>query len=362
MAESLSIFQRDIQKFFEVSNMKIRIIQGYNAKSGDPDYPSDYLDILRSDSHIDELLRLSIPVYERYYSHEEVKALIAFHGSPVAQKALLVIPLINQENTIIGDHLGRKIAKRLGYKYSGSARQPQKVFPPAEPLSAFQRDIQKLLEVSNTKIRIIQEYNAKSGDPDYPPDYLDIICSDSHIDEYLRLLIPVYERYFSHEEVKALIAFHGSPVAQKAHIVDPMILQETTIIGEQLSRGILKKLGYKYKGDAKKGGCFITTAVCKTLQKPDGCAELTQFRNFRDTYMQATEEMCGEVLEYYEIAPKICAEIEKTGKEAASEKYRAIWEASLKPAFEALDRGDKRKAHDIYKNMVIGLKKELLGR
>jgi hypothetical protein len=109
-----------------------------------------------------------------------------------------------------------------------------------------------------------------------------------------------------------------------------------------------------------RGGCFITTAVCKTLQKPDDCDELMKFRYFRDTFMQETEEMRSEVIEYYEIAPRICYEIEKHGEEFATEKYAMIWETSLKSAFEALDCSDKTRTHKIYKNMVLDLKKEFI--
>ena len=106
--------------------------------------------------------------------------------------------------------------------------------------------------------------------------------------------------------------------------------------------------------------CFITTAVCQTLKKPDDCEELTKFRCFRDTYMQKTEALRSEIAEYYEIAPRICVEIEKAGNEKASEKYAMIWETSLKPAFEALDYGDLQKTYGIYKKMVLDLKQELL--
>jgi hypothetical protein len=72
--------------------------------------------------------------------------------------------------------------------------------------------------------------------------------------------------------------------------------------------------------------------------------------------MRETPEMAAEVEEYYEIAPKICAAINAAGAEDASEKYTAIWEESLKPAFAALNRGDNQKAYDIYKGMVLELK------
>jgi len=108
-------------------------------------------------------------------------------------------------------------------------------------------------------------------------------------------------------------------------------------------------------------GCFITTAVCQTLRKPDDCAELTKFRCFRDTFMQDSAEMRAEVQEYYDIAPKICAAIDATGKKAAADRYASIWETFLKPAFAALDKDDNFVAHDLYRSMVIGLKKEFIG-
>jgi hypothetical protein len=113
-------------------------------------------------------------------------------------------------------------------------------------------------------------------------------------------------------------------------------------------------------GKQPSGWCFITTAVCGTLGKPDNCEELRKFRYFRDTFMSGTPEMKAEVEEYYKIAPEICAAIDMTGAEAASKKYAAIWEESLEPAFMALNMGDNDKAHDIYKNMVMGLKEQYL--
>jgi hypothetical protein len=115
-----------------------------------------------------------------------------------------------------------------------------------------------------------------------------------------------------------------------------------------------------FGGKKKKGGCFITTAVCKTLQKPDNCVELMKFRHFRDTFMRKSPKMCAEVEEYYEIAPKICVAIDQSGDEIATKKYALIWEKSLKPAFEALDKGDDEKTYVLYKNMVMELKNEYL--
>jgi hypothetical protein len=113
-------------------------------------------------------------------------------------------------------------------------------------------------------------------------------------------------------------------------------------------------------GTLPNEGCFITTAVCKTLKKTDNCQELTTFRYFRDSYMMKTAEMQEEIKEYYEIAPRICFAIESLGEEFSLKKYTTIWETCLKLAIEALDIGDKKKAYEIYRKMVVDLKKEFL--
>ena len=113
--------------------------------------------------------------------------------------------------------------------------------------------------------------------------------------------------------------------------------------------------------DGQKPLCFITTAVCKALKKPDDCEELMKFRQFRDTFMQETPEMRAEVEEYYNIAPQICGAINIYG-DKATVKYSEIWEKYLMPAFEALNCDKVQEAYDLYKTMVYDLKSKYLSK
>ena len=60
---------------------------------------------------------------------------------------------------------------------------------------------------------------------------------------------------------------------------------------EEIDKGFKRKL------------CYITTAVCKTHNKPDDCYELTTLRGYRDTYLMKTETGREIVEEYYNVAP-----------------------------------------------------------
>lgn len=59
-------------------------------------------------------------------------------------------------------------------------------------------------------------------------------------------------------------------------------------------------------------GCFLTTACCEYKGLPDDCEELTVMRAFRDNYLSKTPvgRRCIQI--YYEEAPRIVNQIEKS--------------------------------------------------
>ena len=131
------------------------------------------------------------------------------------------------------------------------------------------------------------------------------------------------------------------------------------IIGHEKGRqeGMKTVLDTIFNNQPKKNsGCFITTATCQSRNLPDDCHELTVLRHFRDNYMKNNNEMNAEIEEYYEIAPIICQNIENEPN--SQEIYENIYEKWLKSAVLAVDNGENEQAHDIYKDMVLSLKKE----
>ena len=65
------------------------------------------------------------------------------------------------------------------------------------------------------------------------------------------------------------------------------------------------------QGGFKSRLCYITTAVCASLGKPDDCYELNLMRRYRDEYL--VNQKGGEeiVAEYYDIAPTIVNRINR---------------------------------------------------
>lgn len=101
--------------------------------------------------------------------------------------------------------------------------------------------------------------------------------------------------------------------------------------------------------------CYITTAVCKSLHKPEDCRELELLRGYRDGYL-LRHGGAALVEEYYDIAPTIVKRIGKSPD--AGSKYRYLWERYLKPCVAAIENGNSEACGEIYAEMVEELKRQ----
>ncbi len=59
------------------------------------------------------------------------------------------------------------------------------------------------------------------------------------------------------------------------------------------------------------GGCFLTTACCEYMSKPDNCYELAMMRKLRDEYIIETLGRKDLIDEYYACAPGIVEKLNK---------------------------------------------------
>ena len=115
----------------------------------------------------------------------------------------------------------------------------------------------------------------------------------------------------------------------------------------------------RVKKSGRSIGCFITTAVVKSLGEPDDCSELQALRKFRDTYMQDLPSRRTEVWEYYEVAPRVVAAVEASLD--AGQEWNRVFGDFLAPAVEAISAGRLSEAHDLYRRMVRDLEAKWLG-
>lgn len=73
-----------------------------------PSVPPEAWQRLRKKMKADELIVLITPVYDKYYTQEDLDGMIAFYRSPVGQKVVRTLPDVSREGFAIGQEWGRR--------------------------------------------------------------------------------------------------------------------------------------------------------------------------------------------------------------------------------------------------------------
>ena len=141
-----------------------------------------------------------------------------------------------------------------GAKEGGKSAQPT----PAG--SEMERDSRRLMEVSGAT------RNALAGlehglalerriNPNLPEEFFDEFRKAANSEDFEKVFAPIYADTFTHEEIKALIAFYESPLGRRLVAATPGLIQRCTLAGQAWGAAtgarIMKDLAAK--GEAKCG-------------------------------------------------------------------------------------------------------------
>lgn len=112
------------------------------------------------------------------------------------------------------------------------------------------------------------------------------------------------------------------------------------------------------KAGFKQKLCFVTTAVCQGLHKPQDCRELTMMKRYRDGYLMNQEDGAAVIHEYYDIAPTI---VKRIAKEASpEEKYLYLWNNYIRKCVELVEQSRNEQCREVYEQMMAELREEYL--
>ena len=103
---------------------------------------------------------------------------------------------------------------------------------------------------------------------------------------------------------------------------------------------------------ARSKFCYITTAVCGRMGKPDDCYELRTLRSFRDNYLANQPMGMKEIGQYYLFAPMILKRIDDDNE------YDRIYDQYLKLCIEDIEKGDNEDCRRRYRRMVSDLREK----
>lgn len=132
--------------------------------------------------------------------------------------------------------------------------------------SGTRRDIQKLLEITGalsigrqmSDLTATQMQEAiEAARPDLPPRFFVILREEveaavrENMPAYVASIIPVYAKYYTHDEIRALIRFYQSDLGRKTIRVMPQLMRETVEVGrrwgEALAPHIKRRVMQRFK-------------------------------------------------------------------------------------------------------------------
>jgi uncharacterized protein len=70
-----------------------------------------FLEKFRSKRDSSQVLALIIPIYDKYYTAQDIKELIHFYDSPIGKKMATVLPMVTSESQAAGSKWGEELGR-----------------------------------------------------------------------------------------------------------------------------------------------------------------------------------------------------------------------------------------------------------
>lgn len=87
--------------------------------------PAELWDEFENAFTVEDIVDLTVPVYDKHFTHQEIKDLIALYRTPLGQKLLEKTPVIMQESMIKGQQHGQEVAMRIIQRMQAEGKLPR---------------------------------------------------------------------------------------------------------------------------------------------------------------------------------------------------------------------------------------------
>ena len=97
-----------------------------SLRNGLPDAPPEFWTKFRARVNTDDLIALIVPVYDKYYTLDDINGLLAFYQTPLGQKVITTLPQVTRESMTIGQAWGEAQAKAVVHELEQEQEAPKK--------------------------------------------------------------------------------------------------------------------------------------------------------------------------------------------------------------------------------------------
>lgn len=107
----------EIQKLLRLTGVERLVGQMENQmlsslKGSMPQVPEVFWTKFQQKMNTAELVEKIVPIYDKYYTVEDLKAINGFYETPTGQKVLATLPQVMQESMKVGQEWGEKIGRQ----------------------------------------------------------------------------------------------------------------------------------------------------------------------------------------------------------------------------------------------------------
>lgn len=106
---------RELMELTGAGNLAVQMMHQMlePMRRGLPQVPAEFWDRFMAKVDPDEIIDLTVPVYTKHLTHDEIKQLLAFYKSPVGRKLIAALPSIMQESMAAGQRWGEQLGQRV---------------------------------------------------------------------------------------------------------------------------------------------------------------------------------------------------------------------------------------------------------
>lgn len=82
-------------------------------RNSNPNIPEEFFTEFQKQFNAELIITNIAPIYDKHYTHEEIKELIKFYQTPLGKKTISTMPKIMEESMEMGQELGKQVAEKV---------------------------------------------------------------------------------------------------------------------------------------------------------------------------------------------------------------------------------------------------------
>jgi uncharacterized protein len=122
--------EQDIRRLLELTGsakMAEQIMDQMMVMFEDNGADQGFWDSFRAEINTEDLVSMTVPIYDKHFSHEDIRGLIAFYQTPLGAKFVEKMPALTQDSMAVGMKWGGDLAQKAMAKLK--AREEKKDQP-----------------------------------------------------------------------------------------------------------------------------------------------------------------------------------------------------------------------------------------